>query len=269
MTGMAGALRLVVGLDDLGRCTLREQYCSQLHRVLQLIPGEAPEEGLLYVLNPTGGVLQGDRLEADVRVERGAHAVLTTPSATKVYRADRMTAESHTRLRVAAGATLEYLPEPLIPYSGARYLERVSLDVEPGGRVLSWGILTPGRAARGELFDYEVLGFRLDVREGDALALRERARLEPSREKFPSLAMGGATHYGVLLAIGGDCRRLSDEIRADAESLRAGVSALPGTGLILKAVAGGLRDIQVLFHRVRDRVLAHWTGRPATPLRLT
>src|SRR6185295_11829061 len=87
MTGMAGALRLVVGLDGAGRCAVREQYNSQLHRVLQLIPGEAPEEGLLYVLNPTGGVLQGDRLDADVRVERGAHAIVTAPSATKIYRA--------------------------------------------------------------------------------------------------------------------------------------------------------------------------------------
>jgi len=269
MTGMAGALRLVVGLDGAGRCALREQYNSQLHRVLQMIPGEVPEEGLLYVLNPTGGVLQGDRLEADVRVERGAHAVITAPSATKIYRADRLSAESRTRLRVAEGAILEYLPEPLIPYSGSRFVEHLLLDVESGGRLLSWEVLAPGRAARGELFDYELLGLRLEVREGDSIVLRERADLRPSREPFPTLALGEATHYGVLVVIGGDVQQLIDGIRDDCGALRAGVSALRRTGLLVKAVAGGLREIHGLFHRVRDRVLTHWTGRPATVLRTT
>jgi urease accessory protein len=269
MTGMAGALRLVVGLDGAGRCALREQYNSQLHRVLRMIPGDAPEEGLLYVLNPTGGVLQGDRLDADVRVERGAHAVITSPSATKIYRADRFSAESHTRLRVAEGAILEYLPEPLIPYSGSRFVEHLVQEVEAGGRLLSWEILAPGRAARGELFDYELLGLRLEVREGDSTVLRERADLRPSREPFPALAFGEGTHYGVLVAIGGDVQQLTDAIRDDCGSLRAGVSALRGTGLIVKSVAGGLAEIHGLFHRVRDRVLSRWTGRPATVLRTT
>jgi len=267
MTGMAGSLRLVVGLDGAGRCALREQYCSQLHRVLQLIPGDVPQEGVLYVLNPTGGVVQGDRLDADIRVEAGAHAIVTTPSATKIYRGDRFVAESCTRLRVAAGATLEFLPEPLIPYSGSRYAEHLRLDVENGGRVLLWEILAPGRAARGELFDYEFLGLRLEAREGGAVVLRERADLRPSREPFPSLSLGGATHYGVLLAIGGDVQGLTDGIREDCGPLRAGVSTLRGTGLLVKAVAGGASEIFGLFHRVRQRALSHWTGRPATPLR--
>jgi urease accessory protein len=266
MTGMAGSLRLTMGLDDAGRCALREQYCSQLHRVLQLIPGEAPEEGLVYVLNPTGGILQGDRLEADIRVERGAHGIVTTPSATKLYRADRP-AESTTRLRVAADATLEYLPEPIIPYSGSRYVEHLSIDVEPGGRLLAWETLAPGRAARGELFEYELLGLRLTARAGGQEILRERAELRPSREKLPSLSMGTATHYGVLIVVGGDVRGLTAGIREDLGSLRAGVTTLSGSGLLVKALAVGSRDLSALFSRVRERVLRHWMGRPATSLR--
>jgi urease accessory protein len=267
MTGMAGSLRLTMGLDEAGRCALRQQYCSQLHRVLQLIPGEAPEEGLVYVLNPTGGILQGDRLEAEIRVERGAHGIVTTPSATKLYRGERP-AESTTRLYVAAGATLEYLPEPIIPYSGSRFVEQLSIDVEPGGRLLSWELLAPGRAARGELFDYDLLGLRLAAREGGRVILRERAELRPSGGKLPSLSLGAATHYGVLLVLGGDAPRLAAGIREDLESMSAGVTTLPGTGLLVKALAVGSRGIEALFRRVRERVLRHWTGRPATSLRV-
>jgi urease accessory protein len=269
MTGMAGSLRLVVGLDAAGHCALREQYSSQLHRVLQLIPGDVPEEGLLYVLNPTGGVLQGDRLEADIRVERGAHAIVTTPSATKIYRAEQHASESHTRLRVARGATLEYLPEPLIPYSGSRYVERLSADVESGGRLLAWELLAPGRAARGELFDYDLLGLRLELKEGGRVVLRERAELRPAREKFPRLAMGQATHYGVLIAFGGEAQRLEAAIREDLGEQQAGVSRLRGSGIIVKALAGGRQTLEALFHRIRERILCQWTGRSASLLRST
>jgi urease accessory protein len=269
MIGMEGALRLVVGLDGAGRCAIREHYCTQLHRVLRMIPGEVPEEGLVYVLNPTGGVLQGDRLEAEIRVEGGAHAIVTAPSATKLYRAEGRTAESRTRLKVASGAILEYLPEPLIPFAGSRFTEHLTAEVETGGRLLSWEILAPGRAARGELFEYDLLGLRMELREGGSVLLRERADLRPSRQKFPSLCMGGATHYGVLLAVGGDPARLESAIREEFGAARAGVSRLRGTGLIVKVLAGGHSELHSLFGRIRDRIVRDWTRRPATVLRST
>ena len=94
--GMAGRLRLVVGLDGVGKCVLREQYATALHRVMRLVPGDDPTEGVVYILNPAGGVAQGDTLEADIRVESGAHALVTMPGATKVYRMERAEATSRT-----------------------------------------------------------------------------------------------------------------------------------------------------------------------------
>jgi urease accessory protein len=267
MRGMAGKLRLVVGLDGGGRCALREQYCSQLHRVLQLIPGDVPEEGLVYVVNPTGGVLQGDVLEAEIRVEPGAHAIVTTPSATKLHRAEEGVAESRTRLRVAAGATLEYLPEPLIPFAGSRYVEDLLIEIETGGRLLAWEIIAPGRAARGELFAYDFLGLRLDLREDGRVVLRERAELRPAREKLASLALGDATHYGVLLSIGGDPAGLEGPLRDLVRDVRAGVSRLPGSGVIVKALGRSVQEIEGLFRRIREQVLRQWTGRSAAMLR--
>ena len=52
-----------------------------------LAPLSLPDEAcVVSLLNPTGGVVGGDRLRIDVDVERGAHACLTTPSATRIYR---------------------------------------------------------------------------------------------------------------------------------------------------------------------------------------
>lgn|SRR5690554_1301073 len=42
----------------------------------------------VYLLHPPGGVASGDSLNIDVNVGEGAHTLLTTPAANKLYRAD-------------------------------------------------------------------------------------------------------------------------------------------------------------------------------------
>lgn len=269
MIGMAGRLRLVVGLDGAGRCSIREQYNSQLHRVLQLVPGDAAEEGIVYLLNPTGGIVQGDDLEAEIRVEAGAHAIVTAPSATKVYRMESGGAASRTRLRVDAGATLEYLPEPLIPHAGARFVEDIEIDVAPGGRALAWEVLAPGRAARGESLAYDRLEFRLRVLEGPRTVLLERSSIVPADGLAGPAVMADGTYYGLLVAIGGDPARLEAALRGVTGDSRAGVSRLRGTGVVLKALARDSRSLHGLLHRAREAAAPILMGRPATPLRRT
>ncbi len=266
MSGMTGTLRLVLGLDGAGRCALRENYSTQLHRVLHIVPGGVPEEGVVYVLNPTGGVLQGDRLEAEIRVEAGAHAIVTTPSSTKIHRMDGALAESRTTLRVEKGAVLEYVPEPVIPFGGSRFIEDLSIDVAAGGKLLAWEILAPGRQARGEVFEYDQLGLRLRLSEAGAVLLRERSDLRP---REGTLTMGGATHYGVLMVVGGDPDPLIETIRPLLEGARAGVTRLPGSGMLVKMLAAEGREIEAVFRRVRERAISALAGRPATVLRTT
>ncbi len=165
---------------------------------------------------------------------------------------------------------LEFIPEPLIPFAGSRFVEDLAIDVAEGGKVLAWEILAPGRQARGELFAYGLLGLRLRVSEGGRIVLRERADLKPEGERPGPLVMGSADHYGVLLTLGGgDPERLISLMRAAVEGARAGVTRLPGTGVLLKMLAPRGRDIERAFRTVRERVLADLAGRSATPLRTT
>ena len=73
----------------------------------------------LYLLHPPGGVVGGDRLDIEARTTGEAHALVTTPGATKFYLSAGHTAHQTQRLRVGAGGALEWLPQENIFFPGA------------------------------------------------------------------------------------------------------------------------------------------------------
>ncbi|PYV35431.1 MAG: hypothetical protein DMG09_19720 [Acidobacteria bacterium] len=213
---------------------------------------------LVHLHNLSGGVLGGDRLRLELEVGPGAWAQVTTTGATRVYRT-LPSAETpiETRVaRVASGGLLEYLPDPLIPFAGVRYRQETRIDLEPEAGLFWWETVAPGRAARGEIFGYERLDLRLEIRAGGRLAAMERARLEPRQRPLDSPARLGpyryfATFYACRGGVGN--RRLRDLEARLAELARGlsaggdavwGVSTLAGEALVARGLALRGRDLQ-------------------------
>src|SRR5688572_4564324 len=71
------------------------------------------------VVHPPGGIAGGDALTIAVRAEEGAHALLTTPGATKWYRSAGPWAASHVDIDASAGSIVEWLPQEAIVFDGA------------------------------------------------------------------------------------------------------------------------------------------------------
>jgi urease accessory protein len=138
-----------------------------------------------YLLHPPGGLVGGDFLRVDVAASPGAHALLTTPSAGKIYRtATGVPPQRQATLLVANGGAIEWLPRETIVFSGARTESFLQVRISGGGRFLGWEMLTFGRPA-GKLpfltgtitqaFRFERDGKplsteRLEFHAGDALA---------------------------------------------------------------------------------------------------
>src|SRR5512147_408472 len=71
---------------------------------------EGPQVCHSTLVHPPGGIAGGDRLELHIAVERGAHAVITTPGAAKWYRTVGLSARVQSRIQVDDDAILEWLP---------------------------------------------------------------------------------------------------------------------------------------------------------------
>ena len=122
-------------------------------RVLQRLYPEGPGICHHVLVHPPGGMVGGDRLEIEATLEAGAHALVTTPSATRYYRSTGAPASQQALLRVAAGARLEWLPLETLAYRGCHAHNGVQLHLAPGAEAMGWDVLALGLPAAGRPFD--------------------------------------------------------------------------------------------------------------------
>lgn len=149
-TGWAGRLELRYRLD--GGATLAHDRHHGPLRVLQPLYPEG--RGICHhvLVHPPGGIVGGDRLELQVEVGEGAHALLTTPGATRFYRSGGPTAHQQVRLALAPGARCEWLPLETIAYPGCIAVNEVQLALGDGAEMLGWDLLALGLPASGAPF---------------------------------------------------------------------------------------------------------------------
>ncbi|TGN40339.1 urease accessory protein UreD [Marinobacter confluentis] len=166
----------------------------------------------VYLLHPPGGLVSGDSLGIDVSVGPGALSLVTTPAAAKLYKADSngVAWQQHTKLNVAEGGTLEYLPQETLAFNGSKGEQTTTIDLETGAKCIGWEVLALGRPVGNLPFVTGHLEqrFRLNM-NGKPLWL-ERQILDPLHARFQGKwGQGGATVQATLWVVG-----LEDEAAA-------------------------------------------------------
>ncbi|HHJ1299207.1 urease accessory protein UreD [Pseudomonas sp. P1B16] len=218
----------------------------------------------VYVLHPPGGIVAGDRLELDIHLEPGSHALLTMPGASKFYRSIGPTARLAQRFHLGADSTLEWLPQDSIFFAGARASLDSRFTLAPGARLLAWETLCLGRPVMNERFDHGALDSRLHIEMPDDPGLYERLRIEGGQlDKLaghPLLATFCATPADPALLE--HVRALLDELDNPAGA------TLLGSLLVIRLLDHDNQHLQHtlqrLWHVLRPAVI----GLPACPPRI-
>lgn len=219
----------------------------------------------IYLLHPPGGVVGGDRLHLEVKLEEGSNALLTMPGATKFYRSAGPTAYLQQHFHVAAGATLEWLPQDSILFPGARLGLESRFHLEPGARLLAWETLCLGRPVMGETFDTGRLDSLLAVELGGAPLLHERLRLDGGRlDKLAGLPL-----LATLLVAPGSAALL-ELAREQLAGLPqpAGATLLDDHLLVIRLLDDDNQRLQATLQRLWHVLRPAVTGLPPCPPRI-
>lgn len=190
-------------------------------------------------LNSSGGITGGDAFDVEARAEAGAHLALTTQAAERIYRAlPAETGRVETRLHLAPGARIDWLPQETILFEGGALDRRLRIDMAPDARCLACEALIFGRHAMGEVLHDLRLRDRIDLVIGGKLVLADRLRLSGDAAQIladPAITNGGGAIATVILAAPGastERERLREMLPASA-----GVSAISDDLLLIRMVS--------------------------------
>ena len=114
---------------------------------------EGPGSCHHVLVHPPGGIVGGDTLEITITGGDGSHALVTTPGATRFYRSQGEPGQQHTRIRLAPGARLEWLPLDAICYSDCMAENRLDMGLAPGAELMAWDVTALGLPAARQPFD--------------------------------------------------------------------------------------------------------------------
>ncbi|SDQ49618.1 urease accessory protein [Pseudarthrobacter chlorophenolicus] len=261
------------------RSVAEHQYHQGALRVLR--PHYLDDSGqVCYVMvNPGGAYLGADLFLLDVEVQDGADLLLTTQSATKVYRTPGSFAEQRMAVRLGEGARLELMPDQLIAYREASYRQRTSVTLRPSSSLVMGEVVTPGWSPDGAAFRYEEVRLRNEIHietdGGTQLLALDNLLIRPPLGDVTGLGfMEGFSHLGSLVVV--DARvdqALADELHhlTAGHDARTGISltrTVAGTtGLVLRSLSNSTGELNRLLAACANHLRVRWHGQGPLNLR--
>jgi urease accessory protein len=200
------------------------------------------------IVHPPGGIVGGDTLRLDIEVAGGAHAVLTTPGATRFYRSVGQQASQAVQATLHPGSRLEWLPLETIVHTGALAANRAVFRRGKGASMIGWDITCLGLPAAGESFAAGQLLQHLEL-EGRWL---DRGRIEAADDRLLRSPLGLAGHPVIgtaWVAWDGSSALAADQLLAAASQLEPGL-------IVVRALADRVEPVSAVFRALRQA----WRG---------
>jgi len=259
--GKIGALTLLLEQDqERGKTVVKEQYSKIplfTQRALYL-EESLPSMAYIYIMSPSGGILQGDRYRMDIVLKNKACAHITTQGATRVYRMERNYATQIVNAVVDDGCYLEFIPDQIIPYRDSRFYQTVNLKVHENGTMIYSEMIVPGRVASGESFQYDICYTKaLAKNQKDTLRFIDIAILEPKKRNLNTVGILGTFDVvgsTYILTKTVYVKELKDEINSGLQKFThfsGGASILPyNSGVIVRMLGNVASDLRNAIYEI-------------------
>lgn len=239
------------------RCVARHVHEGPLRILKSLYPeGDAVCHNIL--VHPPSGLVGGDALQIHLNLQAHAHALITTPGATRFYGSNRLTASQHVTAHLADHARLEWLPLEALAYSGCKAHNQVVFKMNTHSQLMAWDITALGLPHADQPFVKGQFQQHLAI---DGVWL-ERAciRAEDTRLLQSPLGLNGHTCQATLVFAQGSA--MSEEDRSQViqiardvcEShvlrLQAGVSSPDAQLVVVRVLSDQVEPAMDLLKRI-------------------
>ncbi len=231
---------------------------------LKLLFSRARDRVDTILLNTSGGLTGGDRIDLTAEALRGARLSLTTQAAERAYRADDGHARVATQLKAADEAMMWWLPQELILFDGARLMRQLTCDLAPSARALLVEPIVFGRHAMGERLTYVDFRDEITITRNGRPLFRDALHLQGDVDRHLGRQITGAGSgaMATVILVAPDAQAMLEPARAMLPRT-AGASLVADDILVIRALARdslALRRflIPLLEHLTQDTLPVCW-----------
>ena len=258
-SGKVGILDVELKENNELKTVITKQFSQVPLQIQRVVYPESSLPGMayLYIISPSGGILQGDRYKTDIALKNNAVSHITTQGATRIYSMNSNSAVQLVNITLDENCYLEYIPDQIIPYQNSRYYQKVNLDIHDNATLIYSEVLTPGRTAMKETFDYDICYLRTYCKnQKNEFRCLENMKIEP--KKYDLKIKGVLGKYNIVgtvyvLTKKSQIEKLEEKIYDNikkSELISVGTSILPNeSGIIVKILGNNTEDV---FDKIYD-----------------
>ena len=219
-----------------------------------------PSMAHLFILSPSGGILQGDRYRMDVELTNNAITHLTTQGATRIYKMNSNYATHLVKINLKNNSYLEFIPEQIIPYNNSRFYQKTQLNIDDSSTVVYSETIVPGRIAMGEMFDFDVCYLKTEGGINEKIEFRDSSLLIPKKQKIQSLTMfdGKTILTSVYLMTKKPVKNINNminEMFSQLHDVSGGSSMMPNkSGLSIRILGNSSEEQKTIIYEILQMI---------------
>ena len=270
-SGKNGSIKIVFENDPAGKTIICDQFAEVPFHIQRVLHYDMtfPDMAYLYIISASGGILQGDRYRIDITALKGTKTHITTQGATRIYGMDSNSATQMINITLEEDAYMEFVPDQIIPYRNSRFYQRTNLNIHDSATMIYSEIISPGRVAMGESFEYDICYLKAKaVNQNGTLRFADAASIEPKRYDLESFGiMGEDSTIGSVYVVTKEenITPLHEKIKNAIKSSGAsgGASTMMGGGLLARIIGSNTtqtKDIVMnILRHAREICTGHIT----------
>ncbi|MCD7058700.1 urease accessory protein UreD [Pelagibacterium xiamenense] len=191
------------------------------------------------LINSSGGLTGGDRIDWTCSAGEGAHLVATTQACERIYRSIGGAAKVRTTLSAGPRARLDWLPQETILFEGARLDRTLAVDLAADATFLGLEAVILGREASGEDAVSAAISDTWHVRRGGHLIHAEASRLNANDAlaRANIALLNGARAYATLCYVADDAERHIEALKAILSPFETAGASRIGEKIVMRAAA--------------------------------
>lgn len=169
-----------------------------------LLPRTGKKSAWVFTGTLGGGLVSGDDIRLDVRLGAETTCLLSTQASTKIYRClEGEVCRQTLHVSAADAAICVAAPDPVICFTGARFIQNQRFNLAPSASLVLVDWLTSGRRAAGERWAFAGYESRIDIFVGERHVLHDAQRLCPEDGPLDTLfRMGAVDCLAVAVILG-------------------------------------------------------------------